>query len=94
MQRFTVKSTLTKMVNKDGWTIYRDSENGMYAKNDVLGIEFPLNCWNLTLNNPDLERQIEWIRKDIEAEELNAKIEEDDFCNACSRLAKKLSKFF
>ena len=69
MQRFTVKNTLTKMVNKDGWIIYRDSEYGMYARNDNLGIDFPLNVWNLTLNNPDLERQIEWIRKDIEAEE-------------------------
>lgn len=94
MQRFTVKNTLTKMVNKEGWTIYRDSENGMYAKNDNLGIDLPLNVWNLTLNNPDLERQIEWIRQEIEAEELNAKLEEDDFLDACSRLRNKLSKFF
>ena len=74
MQRFTVKKTLTKMVGIPGWVIYRDSENGMYALNEEKGIDVNLMTWNITLNDKNLDRCIDYIRKDImkaESEEID-----------------------
>ena len=65
MQRFTVKKTLTKMVGIPGWIIYRDSENGMYALNEEKGIDVNLMSWNITLNNKNLDKCIDYIRQDI-----------------------------
>ena len=74
MQRFTVKKTLTKMVGIPDWVIYRDSKNGMYALNEKKGINISLMTWNITLNNKNLDRCIDYIRQDImkaESEETN-----------------------
>ena len=72
MQKFTDKRTITKMVNLDGWIIYRDSEYGMYARNEEKGLDIPLFIWNLTLNNKKLNCKIEIIRSDLK------KVEEDN----------------
>lgn len=64
-QRFTDKKVLTKLVDMPGWVIYRDSINGMYAMNETLSIDFNLMYWNITLNNPKLDRIVEDIRNQI-----------------------------
>lgn len=72
MQKFTDKRTITKMVNLDGWIIYRDSEYGMYARNEEKGLDILLFMWNLTLNDKMLNRKIEIIRSKLKkAEEVN-----------------------
>lgn len=69
-QRFTDKKTLTKMVGMDGWIIYRDSLHGIYARNEEMGLDFPIDCrWNITLNSPHLQADIEYIRECIRREE-------------------------
>lgn len=72
VQRFTEKKGLTKKLNMKGWSIYRDSENGLYAENEELGINHGLLIWNLTLNDPKLEKTLGIIRselQDLEKEE-------------------------
>lgn len=68
-QRFTVRRQLTFLVGKGGWVIYRDSVNGMYALNRKKGIDLPLMFWNITLNDPNLDKIVEIIRRDIEEAE-------------------------
>lgn len=71
-QRFTDKKTLTKLVNMEGWKIYRDSKYGMYALNEEKGLDIYLMYWNVTLNDPKLAKAIDNIRSDIQqAEEDN-----------------------
>lgn len=65
MTRFTTKKTLTKKLNMKGWEIYRDSEQGLYALNEELGIDYCLYIWKLTLNNPKLENILETIRSEL-----------------------------
>lgn len=66
MTRFTTKKTLTKKLNMKGWEIYRDSEQGLYALNEELGIDHCLYIWNLTLNDPKLENILEIIRSELQ----------------------------
>lgn len=66
---FSDRKTLTKLVNKKGWKIYRDSEVGLYALNEEKGIDLNLYVWNVTLNDPALSKHIAMIRSDIEAAE-------------------------
>lgn len=68
-QRFTDKKVLTRLVGIPGWIIYRDSMNGMYARNEELMIDLHLGYWNITLNYPKLDCAIANIRRDIEEAE-------------------------
>ena len=63
--RFTVRKKLTELVGFDDWCIYRDPENGMYALNPWINEEVNLNVWNVTLNNPKLDKEIMFMRTDI-----------------------------
>lgn len=65
MIRFTSKKALTKKLNMKGWEIYRDSEQGLYALNEELGIDHCLYIWNITLNNPKLESILKTIRSEL-----------------------------
>jgi len=71
--RFTEKKTLTKLVNRDGWKIERESNVGLYAKNEEKGWEIYLCLWNLTLNNPKLDFVIRTIQADIDRFEADNK---------------------
>lgn len=64
-QRFTDKKVLTRLVGIPGWIIYRDSMNGMYARNEELSIDLNLMYWNITLNHPKLDRVIDDVRYQI-----------------------------
>ena len=66
MARFTTKKGLTKKLDMEGWTIYRDSENELYAENEELGIDHCLLMWNLTLDNPKIDFVIGLIRNELE----------------------------
>lgn len=71
-QRFTEKKGLTKKLNMKGWSIYRDSKYGLYTENKELGIDHGLLIWNLTLDDPKLEKALGIIRselQDLEREE-------------------------
>lgn len=72
MMRFgkcTLRKGLTKKVNMPGWIIYRDSEYGMYAYHQQLGLDVDLGYWNITLEDPDLEKTLSYIRNDLLARE-------------------------
>ena len=76
MMRFgkcTLRKGLTKKVNMPGWIIYRDSEYGMYAYNQQLGLDVDLGYWNITLEDPDLEKTLFYIRNDLLAREKSCK---------------------
>lgn len=64
MPRFSDRKGLTKKLNLKGWKIYRDSDIGLYALNEELGIDHCLLTWNITLDDPELDRKISWIRKE------------------------------
>lgn len=70
-QRFTVKKQLTNMVNMNGWVIYRDSENGLYAFNKETEQDVNLLRWNLTMSDPKIAFAIEDIRELIKKAEEN-----------------------
>ena len=61
----TPRKTLTKKLNMPGWEIYRDSAYGMYALNDELDLDVDLMTWNITLDDPNLENILEWVRADL-----------------------------
>lgn len=72
MMRFgkcTLRKLLTKKMNMPGWVIYRDSEYGMYAYNQQLGLDVDLGYWNITLGDSDLDKTLSSIRKDLTAKE-------------------------
>ena len=64
MPRFSDRKGLTKKLNLKGWKIYRDSDIALYALNEELGIDHCLLIWNITLDDPELDRKISWIRKE------------------------------
>lgn len=66
--RFPVNMGLTKKVKKEGWVIYRDPENGLYAYNEKLDEEVNLMLWNASAKDVD-EKTLECIRSDIEYKE-------------------------
>ena len=61
----TPRKILTKKLNMPGWEIYRDSAYGMYALHDELGLDVNLMTWNITLDDPNLENILEWVRADL-----------------------------
>ena len=61
----TPRKVLTKKLNMPGWEIYRDSAYGMYALHDELGLDVNLMTWNITLDDPNLENILEWVRADL-----------------------------
>ena len=61
----TPRKVLTKKLNMPGWEIYRDSAYGMYALHDELGLDVSLMTWNITLDDPNLENILEYIRADL-----------------------------
>ena len=63
--RFPVNKALTKKVNKEGWVIYRDPENGLYAYNEKLDEEVNLMLWNESARDVK-PMTLECIRHDIE----------------------------
>lgn len=65
---FPVNMGLTKKVNKQGWVIYRDPENGLYAYNEEKDEEVNLMLWNASAKDAD-ERTLDCIRADIEEKE-------------------------
>ena len=69
MQRFTDKIWLTKLVDRKGWAIYRDSQHGLYADNDELGLDVNLMYWNATKNSAKLDWIVDDIRDTIDEAE-------------------------
>lgn len=72
MMRFgkcTLRKLLTKKLNMPGWIIYRDSEYGMYAYHQQLGLDTDLGYWNITLKDPNLDKTLSYIRNTLLARE-------------------------
>lgn len=66
--RFPVNKALTKKVNMEGWVIYRDPENGLYAHNEEKDEEVNLLLWNESAKDVS-EMALNCIRADIEEKE-------------------------
>ena len=64
MPRFSDRKGLTKKLGLKGWKIYRDSDIGLYALNEELGIDQCILTWNITLDDRHLDRKSSWLRKE------------------------------